>query len=71
MNVNAASWADIVDDVPDEIDPDIQGDWRLRDSERSAHIDVSISANILHAYRERFTAFTRDLEAKLFELMLQ
>ncbi len=48
---------------PDEIDPDIQGDWRLRDSERSAHIDVSISANILHAYRERFTAFTRDLEA--------
>src|SRR5579883_415309 len=32
---------------PDEIDPDIQGDWRLRDSEGSGNVDVSISSAIL------------------------
>ena len=36
---------------PDELEPDIQGDWRLQDSEGSGAIDVSISPNVLAAYR--------------------
>lgn len=46
---------------PDEIDPDIQGDWRLRDSEGHSNIDVSISSNILQAYRDRLARFTEEL----------
>ncbi|HLI90129.1 MAG TPA: DUF58 domain-containing protein [Ktedonobacteraceae bacterium] len=49
--------------APDEIDPDIQGDWRLRDSEGGGSVEVSISAPVLEAYRERLATFTRDLEA--------
>jgi uncharacterized protein (DUF58 family) len=48
---------------PDEIDPDIQGDWQLRDSEGAGSVEVSASSNVLHAYRERLTAFTDDLAA--------
>lgn len=48
---------------PDELEPDIQGDWRLRDSEGSGSVEVSISPNILHAYRERLAAFTQELAA--------
>jgi uncharacterized protein (DUF58 family) len=46
---------------PDELEPDIQGDWRLRDSEGSGTIEVSVSPNVLHAYRERLAAFTQEL----------
>lgn len=46
---------------PDELEPDIQGDWRLRDSEGSGSIEVSISPNVLYAYRERLAAFTQEL----------
>lgn len=46
---------------PDEIEPDIQGDWRLRDSESSGSVEVSISPNVMQAYRERFAAFTQEL----------
>src|SRR6266700_1431157 len=38
---------------PDEINPDIQGDWQLRDSEGAGTVDVSISSDILHAYQQR------------------
>jgi uncharacterized protein (DUF58 family) len=48
---------------PDEIDPDIQGDWRLRDSEGGGSVEVSVSAPVLEAYRERLATFTRDLES--------
>ncbi|MBE3559408.1 MAG: DUF58 domain-containing protein [Ktedonobacteraceae bacterium] len=49
---------------PDEIDPQIQGDWRLRDSEeRNSSVEVSISAGVLQAYRERLNAFTEELAA--------
>jgi len=48
---------------PDEIEPDIQGDWRLRDSEGVGNVDVSISPNVLHAYRERFATFTQEIAA--------
>ncbi|HCI80562.1 MAG TPA: DUF58 domain-containing protein [Ktedonobacter sp.] len=46
---------------PDEIEPDIQGDWRLRDSESNSSVEVSISPNIMQAYRERFAMFTQEL----------
>jgi len=46
---------------PDEIDPQIQGDWRLRDSESTSTVDVSSSSHILHAYRERLAEFTEGL----------
>jgi len=46
---------------PDELEPDIQGDWRLRDSEGNGNVDVSISANVLQAYRQRLALFTQEL----------
>lgn len=46
---------------PDELEPQLQGDWRLRDSEGHGNIDVSISAQVLQAYRQRLTAFTQEL----------
>jgi len=48
---------------PDEIEPDIQGDWRLQDSEGVGNIDVSVSPAVLHAYRQRLAAFTQELAA--------
>ncbi len=48
---------------PDELDPDIQGEWRLRDSEGSGHVEVSVSVGVLQAYRERLAAFTSELAA--------
>ncbi|GCE27800.1 hypothetical protein KDA_32840 [Dictyobacter alpinus] len=48
---------------PDELDPQIQGDWQLRDSESSQSVEVSASSNILHAYRERLSRFTEELAA--------
>jgi uncharacterized protein (DUF58 family) len=48
---------------PDEIEPDIQGDWRLRDSEHTGHVEVSISAAVLQAYHERLDHYTKELAA--------
>lgn len=48
---------------PDEIEPDIQGEWRLRDSEDTGNVDVSISAHVLQAYHERLADFTQNLAA--------
>jgi uncharacterized protein (DUF58 family) len=47
--------------APDELEPDLQGDWRLKDSEGVGNVDVSISPTILQAYRQRLAAFTQDL----------
>lgn len=47
--------------APDELEPELQGDWRLRDSEGNGTIDVSISAQILQAYRQRLYTFTQEL----------
>ena len=46
---------------PDEIQPDIQGDWQLRDSEGAGSIDVSISHGILAAYQQRLADFTQEI----------
>jgi hypothetical protein len=48
---------------PDEIDPQLQGDWRLRDSEGTSSIEVSASSHILQSYRERLARFTEELAA--------
>lgn len=49
--------------APDEIDPQIQGDWQLRDSEGGSKVEVSVSASVLQAYRERLDDFTEELAA--------
>jgi uncharacterized protein (DUF58 family) len=49
--------------APDELEPDIQGDWRLQDSEDAGNVDVSISPAVLQAYRERLATFTQELAA--------
>lgn len=46
---------------PDEIQPDIQGDWQLQDSEGTGSIDVSISPGILAAYQQRLADFTQEI----------
>jgi hypothetical protein len=48
---------------PDEINPDIQGDWQLRDSEGRETVEVSASASIIQAYRECLADFTEELAA--------
>jgi len=48
---------------PDEIEPTIQGDWRLRDSEGKGNVEVSVSPQVLQAYRTRFTTFTQEIES--------
>ncbi|MDQ2715487.1 MAG: DUF58 domain-containing protein [Chloroflexota bacterium] len=47
--------------APDEIEPDLHGDWSLRDSEGGGRVDVSASAGVLHAYRQRLAQFTQEL----------
>ncbi len=49
--------------APDELEPDIQGGWRLQDSEGVGNIDVSISPAVLQAYRQRLGTFTQELAA--------
>lgn len=46
---------------PDEIEPELQGDWRLRDSEGVGTLDVSASPTVLQAYRQRLATFMQDL----------
>jgi len=47
--------------APDELEPDLHGDWRLRDSEGAGNVDVSASPGVLQAYRQRVALFTQEL----------
>ncbi|HKF37966.1 MAG TPA: DUF58 domain-containing protein [Ktedonobacteraceae bacterium] len=47
--------------APDEIEPDLQGDWQLRDSEGSGSVDISSTPGVLQAYRQRLLAFMQEL----------
>jgi len=47
--------------APDELEPDLHGDWRLRDSEGVGNVDVSASPGVLQAYRQRLAMFTQEL----------
>lgn len=46
---------------PDELEPDIQGDWQLRDSEGTDTVEVSASPGILQAYKQRLALFTEQI----------
>jgi uncharacterized protein (DUF58 family) len=46
---------------PDEIEPDIQGDWQLRDSEGSGNVEISGTPAVLQAYQQRLLIFMQDL----------
>ena len=47
--------------APDEIEPDLQGDWQLRDSESNASVDVSITPAVLEAYRRQLESYMQEL----------
>jgi uncharacterized protein (DUF58 family) len=46
---------------PDEIEPDVQGDWQLRDSEGFGNVDISGTPAVLQAYQQRLLIFMQDL----------
>jgi uncharacterized protein (DUF58 family) len=45
----------------DELEPDVQGDWQLRDSEGSGNVDVSGTPAVIEAYQQRLLKFMQDL----------
>jgi len=47
--------------APDEIEPDLQGDWRLRDCERASSVDISGTPAVLQAYQQRLQNFIQEL----------
>jgi uncharacterized protein (DUF58 family) len=47
--------------APDEIEPDLQGDWRLRDSEGNSSVEVSSTPAVIHAYRQRLLTYMQEL----------
>lgn len=47
--------------APDEIEPDLQGDWRLRDSEGVNSVEVSSTPGVLQAYQQRLAVFMQEL----------
>jgi uncharacterized protein (DUF58 family) len=47
--------------APQEIEPDMQGDWHLRDSEGNGGVDISITPAVLEAYKQRLLAYMQEL----------
>jgi uncharacterized protein (DUF58 family) len=47
--------------APDEIEPDLQGDWYLRDSEGSGKVDISGTPAVLQAYQQRLLMYMQEL----------
>lgn len=47
----------------EELDPDLEGDLRLRDSEGEATVEITASGSTLKAYRERLASHCLALEA--------
>lgn len=47
--------------APQEIEPDLQGDWRLLDSEGNGGVDISITPAVLEAYKQRLLAYMQEL----------
>ncbi len=47
--------------APQEIEPDMQGDWRLRDSEGNDGVDISITPAVLEVYQQRLLAYMQEL----------
>jgi uncharacterized protein (DUF58 family) len=44
--------------APEEIEPSLRGDWKLRDLETGQEVEVTISPRLLKRYREAFAAHT-------------
>ena len=44
--------------APEEVEPDLLGDWRLVDDEESIALEVSSTPRVLQAYKERLAEFT-------------
>jgi len=49
--------------APEEIEPDLQGDWHLRDSEGNGGVDISITPAVLEAYKQRLLAYMQELSS--------
>jgi uncharacterized protein (DUF58 family) len=49
--------------APDEIEPDLAGDWALEDAETGAVVEVTMDAAALAAYVRRFAGLCEDLRA--------
>ena len=47
--------------APDEIEPDLQGDWHLRNSEGAGSVEISSTPAVLRAYRQRLHTFMQEL----------
>jgi uncharacterized protein (DUF58 family) len=47
--------------APEEIEPHLQGDWHLRDSEGNGGVEISITPAVLGAYKQRLLAYMQEL----------
>jgi uncharacterized protein (DUF58 family) len=47
--------------APEEIDPSLRGDWKLRDLESGQEVEVTVSPRLLKRYREEFAAHTNEI----------
>ena len=47
--------------APDEIEPDLQGDWQLCDSEGTGSVAVSGTPAVIQAYQQRLFTFMQEL----------
>jgi uncharacterized protein (DUF58 family) len=42
--------------APEELDPSLRGDWRLRDSENASLVEITVTPHLLRRYREELKA---------------
>jgi uncharacterized protein (DUF58 family) len=47
--------------APAEIDPPVRGDWRLRDAETSAEVEITASPRVLKRYLEELQAYQTEI----------
>jgi uncharacterized protein (DUF58 family) len=47
--------------APEDINPTIRGDWKLRDAEAGVDVEVTISPRLLKRYQEEFAAHTEEI----------
>jgi uncharacterized protein (DUF58 family) len=49
--------------APEELNPSLRGDWKLRDSETGASVEVTISPRVLRRYEDELAAHTETIRA--------
>ena len=47
--------------APEEIDPGIRGDWKLRDVENGREVEITVSPRLLKRYQEELAAHTAEV----------